>query len=77
MPSLLGGVALSLLVGAYAQADSRFDPLLRMMAITVMGAIGYGGVVWRLEGESLQQFWSSRKRRRMRSCSLEEESIQV
>lgn len=79
VPSLLGGVALSLLVVPTLRLTADLDPLLRLLAITVMGAIGYGGVVWRLEGESLQQFWSSRKQKKERTVAplLEEESIQV
>lgn len=61
-PSLLSGIALTLLALPALYLTANAEPWVRLLSITIMGAIGYLGTLWLLEGKTLLQFWSSRSR---------------
>ncbi len=52
-PSFLGGLVLILLVLPALYLTAAASPLLRLVVVTIVGAMGYLGTLWVLERESL------------------------
>lgn len=62
-PSVLGGLALTMLVLPTLYMTETQSPIVRLAAVAMAGGIGYISTVWLLEGKSLQQLWSTQMRK--------------